>query len=107
MLLAQVTQLKGKGEVHYVGVATGMNSLIRPALYGAHHEILNLTRLDDLPTEIVNVVGPICESGDQLGVDRLLPPTRGGRRAADRNCRRVRTSDELDATTCVSRRRSS
>jgi diaminopimelate decarboxylase/aspartate kinase len=78
VLLAQVTQLKGKGEVHYVGVATGMNSLIRPALYGAHHEILNLTRLEDLPTEVVNVVGPICESGDQLGVDRLLPPTQEG-----------------------------
>ena len=78
VLLAQVTQLKGKGEVHYVGVATGMNSLIRPALYGAHHEILNLTRLDDLPTEVVNVVGPICESGDVLGVDRLLPPTQEG-----------------------------
>ena len=78
MLLAQVTQLKGKGEVHYVGVATGMNSLIRPSLYGAHHEILNLSRLDDLATDVVNVVGPICESGDQLGVDRLLPPTEEG-----------------------------
>ena len=78
VLLAQVTQLKGKGEVHYVGVATGMNSLIRPALYGAHHEIINLTRIDDLATEVVNVVGPICESGDQLGVDRLLPPTEEG-----------------------------
>ena len=61
VLLAQVTQLKGKGEVHYVGVATGMNSLIRPALYGAHHEILNLSRLDEPATEVVNVVGPICE----------------------------------------------
>lgn len=78
VLLAQVTQLKGKGEVHYVGIATGMNSLIRPALYGAHHEIVNLTRLDDLPTEVVNVVGPICESGDTLGTDRLLPPTQEG-----------------------------
>ena len=78
VLLAQVTQLKGKGEVHYVGVATGMNSLIRPALYGAHHEILNLTRLDEPTTELVNIVGPICESGDLLGTDRLLPPTQEG-----------------------------
>ena len=60
------------------GVATGMNSLIRPALYGAHHEIVNLTRLDEPATEIVDVVGPICESADQLGNDRLLPPTREG-----------------------------
>ncbi|HEU4652441.1 MAG TPA: bifunctional aspartate kinase/diaminopimelate decarboxylase, partial [Steroidobacteraceae bacterium] len=78
VLLASVTQLKGKGEVQYVGVATGMNSLIRPALYGAHHEILNLTRLSDSATEVVNVVGPICESGDVLGTDRLLPPTQEG-----------------------------
>jgi diaminopimelate decarboxylase/aspartate kinase len=78
VLLAQVTQLKGKGEFSYVGVATGMNSLIRPALYGSHHEIVNLTRLDEPATETCNIVGPICESGDQLGVDRLLPPTREG-----------------------------
>jgi diaminopimelate decarboxylase/aspartate kinase len=75
VLLAKVTQLKTKGDVRYVGVATGMNSLIRPALYGAHHEILNLTRLDEAVTDEVNIVGPICESGDQLGLDRLLPPT--------------------------------
>lgn len=78
VLLATVTQLKGKEGVHYVGVSTGMNSLIRPALYGAHHEILNLTRVDEPVSEVVNVVGPICETGDQLGVDRLLPPTREG-----------------------------
>jgi diaminopimelate decarboxylase/aspartate kinase len=78
VLLAQVTQTKGKGDVQYVGVATGMNSLIRPALYGAHHDIVNLTRLNDPATEIVNVVGPICESGDQLGNDRLLPPSQEG-----------------------------
>jgi diaminopimelate decarboxylase/aspartate kinase len=78
VLLARVTQLKSKGEVRYVGVATGMNSLIRPALYGAYHEIINLTRADEPATELVNVVGPICESADVLGHDRLLPPTREG-----------------------------
>jgi bifunctional diaminopimelate decarboxylase / aspartate kinase len=75
VLLARVTQLKTKGDVRYVGVATGMNSLIRPALYGAYHEIVNLTRLADPPEHLVNVVGPICESGDILGHDRLLPAT--------------------------------
>jgi diaminopimelate decarboxylase/aspartate kinase len=78
VLLTRVTQLKSKGDVRYVGVATGMNSLIRPALYGAYHEIANLTRVDDPATELVNVVGPICESADVLGHDRLLPPTREG-----------------------------
>jgi diaminopimelate decarboxylase/aspartate kinase len=77
-LIARVTQIKSKDEVHYVGIATGMNSLIRPALYGSWHEIVNLTRLDEPATEIVNVVGPICESADFLGHDRLLPPTRAG-----------------------------
>ncbi len=78
VLLARVTQLKTKGDVRYIGVATGMNSLIRPALYGAYHEIVNLTRADDVATELVNVVGPICESADVLGHDRLLPVTREG-----------------------------
>lgn len=78
VLVASVTQLKGKGEVQYVGVATGMNSLLRPALYGAHHEIVNLTRIDEPATQRVNIVGPICESGDHLGLDRLLPATQEG-----------------------------
>lgn len=78
VLLAQVTQVKGKGEVNYIGVATGMNSLIRPALYGAHHEIVNLTRIREPATVVANVVGPICESGDQLGTERLLQPAQEG-----------------------------
>lgn len=78
VLLAQVTQLKGKGAVQYAGVATGMNSLIRPALYGSHHEIVNLSRIDEGSSEVYNIVGPICENGDYLGHERLLPPTREG-----------------------------
>jgi diaminopimelate decarboxylase/aspartate kinase len=78
VLIARVTQTKSKDEIRYVGIATGMNSLIRPALYGAWHEIVNLTRLDEPVTEIANIVGPICESGDFLGHERLLPPTQAG-----------------------------
>ena len=78
VLLTRVTQTKGKGEMRYVGVGTGMNSLIRPVLYGAYHEIVNLTRADQAPSETVTIVGPICESGDRLGSDRLLPPTEEG-----------------------------
>lgn len=73
VLLARVTQTKGKGERRYVGVATGMNSLIRPALYGAHHEVRNLTRLDEPASQTCTVVGPICESGDELARDCRLP----------------------------------
>jgi bifunctional diaminopimelate decarboxylase / aspartate kinase len=78
VLLARVTQLKLKDGVRFVGVATGMNSLIRPALYGSYHEIANLSRIDEPATELVNIVGPICESADVLGHDRLLPVTREG-----------------------------
>jgi len=78
VLLTHCTQTKGKGEMRYIGVGTGMNSLIRPALYGSYHEIVNLTRADQAPSETVTVVGPICETGDRLGSDRLLPPTQEG-----------------------------
>ena len=73
VLLAKVTQIKGKGDASFVGVATGMNSLIRPALYGAHHDIVNLTRLEDQETMLCDVVGPICETGDVLGHSRPFP----------------------------------
>ena len=75
VLVARVTQLKGKSGAGYLGIETGMNSLIRPALYGAYHPIVNLTRVDQPATEKYTVVGPICETGDKLGIDRLLPPS--------------------------------
>lgn len=78
VLLTRVTQTKGKGDMRYVGVGTGMNSLIRPALYGSYHEIVNLSRTGEPATETVTVVGPICETGDRLGSDRLLPPSSEG-----------------------------
>jgi len=78
VLLARVTQQKGKGAFRYLGIDTGMNSLIRPALYDAWHEIVNLTRLDEPATALYQVVGPICESGDVLGTDRRLPEASEG-----------------------------
>jgi diaminopimelate decarboxylase/aspartate kinase len=78
VLLTRVTQQKGKSALRYLGVDTGMNSLIRPALYDAWHEIVNLTRLDEPATELYQVVGPICESGDVLGTDRRLPAAHEG-----------------------------
>jgi diaminopimelate decarboxylase/aspartate kinase len=86
VLVARVTQLKGKGAVHYVGIATGMNSLIRPALYAAHHEIVNLTRWGEPATQMTQVVGPICETADKLGRDRWLPPSKEGDVLLIANC---------------------
>jgi len=78
VLLARVTQLKSKGQYHYLGVSTGMNSLIRPALYGAYHDIVNLSRLGQKADRHYRVVGPICESGDVLGESRFLPASEEG-----------------------------
>lgn len=78
VLLAKVVQLKHKSGEIYVGAETGMNSLIRPALYGAYHPIVNLTKLDEPATLLAHVVGPICESGDILGRSRWLAPTEEG-----------------------------
>jgi diaminopimelate decarboxylase/aspartate kinase len=78
VLLARVTQQKGKGALRYLGLDTGMNSLIRPMLYDAWHEIANLSRLDQPATALYQVVGPICESGDVLGTDRRLPEAQEG-----------------------------
>lgn len=78
VILAKVTQCKEKGKVKFIGIETGMNSLIRPSLYGAYHEIVNLTRLHEEKAGFAHIVGPICESGDTLGYDRLLPETREG-----------------------------
>ena len=78
VLLSRVTQLKSKGQHHYLGLATGMNSLIRPALYGAYHEIVNLSRMHKDAEIDYRVVGPICESGDVLGESRFLPASAEG-----------------------------
>jgi len=78
VLLSRVTQLKTKGQYQYLGICTGMNSLIRPALYGAYHDIANLNRLDQAADQHYRVVGPICESGDVIGEGRFLPASEEG-----------------------------
>jgi diaminopimelate decarboxylase/aspartate kinase len=77
-LLARVTQVKQKGSLTFVGVDAGMSSLIRPALYGAYHEIVNLSRLEEKAAMTATIVGPICESGDVLGHARRIATAREG-----------------------------
>jgi len=60
----------------FVIVDAGMNDLIRPSLYDAYHEIVPVSQGDG--QEVVDVVGPICESGDFFGHDRRLPAVRSG-----------------------------
>ncbi len=73
VLLARVTQVADKLGVRRIGADAGMNALLRPALYNAWHEIANLSRIDDADCALVEVVGPICETGDVLGRRRPLP----------------------------------
>lgn len=78
VLLAKVTQIKEKDGKNFIGMAAGMNALIRPSLYGAFHHIVNLSRLDEDAVLRADIVGPICETGDVLGHDRWLPKTLEG-----------------------------
>lgn len=72
VLLTRVLYRKRTGEKEFVVVDAAMNDLIRPALYSAYHEILPV-RQTDAPQMRVDVVGPICETGDFLARDREMP----------------------------------
>ena len=75
ILVVKVLYIKSTPKKKFVIVDAGMNDLIRPSLYGAHHNILPL-RVTDCGlriTEKVDVVGPICESADFFAKDRRLP----------------------------------
>jgi diaminopimelate decarboxylase len=62
----------------YVGVDACMNSLMRPALYGAYHHIEVLDKSQDSETEVVDVVGSLCENNDKFAVQRPLPSIKDG-----------------------------
>ncbi|GAB3508060.1 bifunctional aspartate kinase/diaminopimelate decarboxylase [Pseudoxanthomonas daejeonensis] len=73
VLLAHATQVIEKDGVLRVGLDAGMNALVRPALYDAWHDIVNLQRLDEAAEAMFDIVGPICESSDIFGRQRPLP----------------------------------
>ncbi len=75
LLLTRVLYVKPGASRCFVVVDAGMNDLIRPALYDAHHPILPVEEpAEDAHPERVDVVGPICESGDVFAEQRPLPP---------------------------------
>jgi diaminopimelate decarboxylase len=86
-LITSVIYRKANGGKRFVIVDAAMNDLIRPALYGAYHEIIPLKRPSvtetdrsrtDAPRETVDIVGPVCETGDFFARDRALPNVREG-----------------------------
>ncbi len=78
VLLTSVIYTKSNRGKDFVIVDAGMNDLLRPALYQAHHEIVPVVRDDSRKKTTVDVVGPVCESGDFLARDRKLPQVESG-----------------------------
>ncbi len=76
-LLTRVLYTKQNGDKRFVIADAGMNDLIRPSLYQAHHEIWPVERGSGA-TEKVDVVGPVCESGDFFARDREMPEAQAG-----------------------------
>lgn len=78
ILMTRVLYIKDGPSKKFVIVDAGMNDLIRPSLYGAYHEIRPVREDPDPKTAVVDVVGPVCESGDFLATDRSLPEVKAG-----------------------------
>ena len=77
VLCTQVQYIKESPYKKFVIVDTGMHHLLRPSLYQAYHRILPM-QLGKKATQVYDIVGPICESSDVLGHDRLLPEIQQG-----------------------------
>jgi diaminopimelate decarboxylase len=79
ILVTRVVFVKHGDGKTFVIVDAGMNDLIRPTLYDAHHDIIPVAEpTRDVPGIVADVVGPVCESGDYLALDRPLPTLREG-----------------------------
>jgi diaminopimelate decarboxylase len=76
-LVTRVLHVKRNGKKTFVIVDAAMNDLIRPALYQAHHEIVPVRRRTGR-ARVVDVVGPVCETGDFFARDRKLAPVEAG-----------------------------
>ena len=76
VLVAEVLYRKHSGGKDYVVADAGMTELLRPSHYGAFHRVLAMRQREEMCT--VDVVGPVCESGDFLALDRELDDVRPG-----------------------------
>jgi diaminopimelate decarboxylase len=78
VLLTRVRYIKKSGAKKFAIVDAGMNDLIRPALYQSYHEIVPAVEKSKSKTEKIDIVGPVCESGDFFALDRQMPEVREG-----------------------------
>lgn len=79
ILVSRVLYVKHGEAKHFVIVDAGMNDLVRPTLYEAHHEIWPVRQAASTGRKFrADVVGPVCETGDYLALDRDLPELEGG-----------------------------
>ena len=76
VLLTRVVYRKKSGVKDFIVADAGMNDLLRPSLYDAHHEVRSVTENGSVAN--ADLVGPVCESGDYLARDRELPDAREG-----------------------------
>jgi diaminopimelate decarboxylase len=79
ILVTRVIYMKRGEAKNFVIVDAAMNDLIRPTLYEAHHDVRPVTEpAANAPRITADVVGPVCETGDYLGLDReMVAPARG------------------------------
>lgn len=77
-LISRVVYVKEGLGRKFLILDAGMNDLLRPALYGAHHKIEVVDPRDEAETDIYDVVGPVCESSDVFGKDEKIPAVRRG-----------------------------
>jgi diaminopimelate decarboxylase len=78
VLLTKVLYNKQSQDKRFVIVDAAMNDLIRPSLYGSYHQILPIKQNPNITMSNAQVVGPVCESGDFLAKDRMLPMLQKG-----------------------------
>jgi len=78
VLVTRVVHVKEMASKTYAVVDAGMNDLVRPAMYGARHEIICARKEEGEETSPVSIVGPVCETSDLFGDGYLLPPLRSG-----------------------------
>jgi len=78
VLLARVSCIKKSGAKKFAIVDAGMNDLIRPALYHSYHEIVPVKETRSERESKIDIVGPVCESGDFFALDREMPELHEG-----------------------------